>query len=73
MTPGTDLDVMSLDIGACLSLSFIPLVFLILIFLTLPGGDAETRFIPGILVNVHKAGEDRNPGVIRDVLPVCPL
>ncbi|AEC08936.1 Transcription elongation factor Spt5 [Arabidopsis thaliana] len=47
MTPGTDLDVMSLDIG----------------------GDAETRFIPGILVNVHKAGEDRNPGVIRDVLP----
>ncbi|EOA26299.1 hypothetical protein CARUB_v10024589mg [Capsella rubella] len=32
-------------------------------------GDAETRFMPGILVNVHKAGEGRNPGVIRDVLP----
>ncbi|XP_010509782.1 PREDICTED: putative transcription elongation factor SPT5 homolog 2 [Camelina sativa] len=47
MTPGTDLDVMSPDIG----------------------GDAETRFMPGILVNVHKAGEDSNPGVIRDVLP----
>ncbi|KAG7573568.1 Spt5 transcription elongation factor N-terminal [Arabidopsis suecica] len=47
MTPGTDLDVMSHDLG----------------------GDAETRFVPGILVNVHKAGEDSKPGVIRDVLP----
>ncbi|KAL0844273.1 hypothetical protein Bca101_017519 [Brassica carinata] len=47
MTPGTDLDVKSPDIG----------------------GDAETWLMPGILVNVHKAGEDSNAGVIRDVFP----
>ncbi|CAH8377739.1 unnamed protein product [Eruca vesicaria subsp. sativa] len=47
MTPGTDLDVQSPDIG----------------------GDAETWLMPGILVNVHKAGENINVGVIRDVLP----
>ncbi|CDY61565.1 BnaCnng37990D [Brassica napus] len=35
------------------------------------GGDAETWLMPGILVNVHKAGlgGDSNVGVIRDVLP----
>ncbi|CAH2059462.1 unnamed protein product [Thlaspi arvense] len=34
------------------------------------GGDAETWFMPGILVDVHKTGaEDSNVGVIRDVLP----
>ncbi|XP_056861795.1 putative transcription elongation factor SPT5 homolog 2 isoform X2 [Raphanus sativus] len=31
------------------------------------GGDTETCLMPGILVNVHKAGEDSNVGVIRDV------
>ncbi|KAJ0262063.1 putative transcription elongation factor SPT5 2 [Hirschfeldia incana] len=33
------------------------------------GGDAETWLMPGILVNVHKAGGGSNAGVIRDVLP----
>ena len=44
-------------------------------FLTRLGGDAETWLMPGILVNVHKAGlgGDSNVGVIRDVLPVRPL
>lgn len=31
------------------------------------GGDAEAWFMPDILVDVHKAGEDSDVGVIRDV------
>uniref|UniRef100_A0A1J3JKM7 Transcription elongation factor SPT5 n=1 Tax=Noccaea caerulescens TaxID=107243 RepID=A0A1J3JKM7_NOCCA len=31
------------------------------------GGDAEAWFMPDILVDIHKAGEDSDVGVIRDV------
>ncbi|CAN8246881.1 unnamed protein product [Cochlearia groenlandica] len=31
------------------------------------GGDAEAWFMPDILVEVHKAGEDSHVGVVRDV------
>ncbi|KAG2330161.1 hypothetical protein Bca52824_001341 [Brassica carinata] len=31
------------------------------------GGDAEAWFMPDILVDIHKAGEDSDLGVIRDV------
>ncbi|KAG5404969.1 hypothetical protein IGI04_011088 [Brassica rapa subsp. trilocularis] len=31
------------------------------------GGDAEAWFMPDILVEIHKAGEDSDVGVIRDV------
>ncbi|KAJ0233254.1 putative transcription elongation factor SPT5 1 [Hirschfeldia incana] len=31
------------------------------------GGDAEAWFMPDILVEIHKAGEDSEVGVIRDV------
>ncbi|CAA7019681.1 unnamed protein product [Microthlaspi erraticum] len=31
------------------------------------GGDAEAWFMPDILVEIHKAGEESNVGVIRDV------
>ncbi|XP_013607380.1 PREDICTED: putative transcription elongation factor SPT5 homolog 1 [Brassica oleracea var. oleracea] len=31
------------------------------------GGDAEAWFMPDILVDIHKVGEDSDLGVIRDV------
>lgn len=85
MTPGSGgLDMMSPVVGLLLYLSFIVNCYIfhtmfLLLYIMLSqfmevlysGGDGEGPwFLPDILVNVRRPGDDTSPGVIREMLPV---
>ncbi|CAA0831668.1 Putative transcription elongation factor SPT5 homolog 1 [Striga hermonthica] len=77
MTPGSGgLDMMSPVVGKLCSYFYLVSInnlvsnYYVLKFASFAGGDNEGPwFLPEILVNVRRAGEDSSLGVIKDVLP----